>query len=750
LPAEHSIVAESQYEAWIRRNAYTTTLLYSAFIAVLLPAFHYVLQIVPGTPYDSLPLRLFCAAYALAVAAVLMLFPQSRKYAEYMQFAQVTATLFVIDILVVNSGDQYLYIASALLVTIAVQNAMFRTDALAFCMSAGFVFFIVYAAVRGILLEPYNVSTMAIFATGYVLAFIPASMHIASRQSDVRSRIQAQQATQDLEEAHAITHLGKWSQDVRTGRIQCSGELLRILDVPAQTPQAAIVQLYQRSIHPEDRVPVEEAWRRYDAVGEFTVDHRIVLTSGAIRWVQLSGKQEYDASGVLVRRLGILIDITARKEAEVSLERLARYDPLTGLPNRSTLQDELSEALDRHHSLQKCCAVLFLDLDRFKDINDTLGHSVGDLLLNEVAARIRSLLPAGTLVARWGGDEFIAVLHDVDGEEAVERTCQRVIAGLTTPFAVDTYEFAVMASIGAALYPRDGTDPEVLIRNADTAMYAAKEAPGRRYALFASQMHALAAMRHHIQNELQTAVQTSSLTLYYQPIVNAANTVVVGAEALVRWTDADGRVHPPADFISIAEDTGAIIPIGMWVVEQAARQVMRWNRAGIPLSVSVNISARQLEHPDFIESLSRVLRESGVEPSLLELEITESVLVPNAASVMRVLEQVRRMGVRIAVDDFGTGYSAFSYLKHLPLHTLKIDRTFVDGIEREVDRAIAESIIAIAHKLGLTVTAEGVETIFQRKILAELGCDHIQGFQVCRPVPIEAFEEFARLRLAAS
>jgi diguanylate cyclase (GGDEF)-like protein len=400
--------------------------------------------------------------------------------------------------------------------------------------------------------------------------------------------------------------------------------------------------------------------------------------------------------------------------------------------------------------MQKCCAVLFLDLDRFKDINDTLGHSVGDLLLKEVASRIRSLLPAGTLVSRWGGDEFVALLHELDGEEAVERTCQRVVQGLTTPFAVDSYEFAVMASIGAALYPRDGTDPEVLIRNADTAMYEAKESPGRRYAFFASHMHAVAAMRHHIQNELQSAVQTSSLSLYYQPIVDAEHAVVTGAEALLRWRDADGHVHAPADFISIAEDTGAIIPIGMWVVEQAAQQVMQWKRAGIPLSMSVNISPRQLQHPDFAESLSRVLRDSCVEPSLLEVEITESMLVPNAASIMRVLEHIKRMGVRIAVDDFGTGYSAFSYLKQLPLDTLKIDRTFVDGIEREVDRAIAESIIAIAHKLGLRVTAEGVETIFQRRILTDLGCDRLQGFQICRPVPIEAFEEFARVRLAAS
>jgi EAL domain-containing protein (putative c-di-GMP-specific phosphodiesterase class I) len=338
----------------------------------------------------------------------------------------------------------------------------------------------------------------------------------------------------------------------------------------------------------------------------------------------------------------------------------------------------------------------------------------------------------------------------VKGEGAVERACRRLVHGLSTPFAVDSYEFAVTASVGAALYPKDGTDPEVLIRNADTAMYAAKEDPGRRYAFFAPEMHAIAAMRHQVQNQLQTALATGSLSLYYQPIVDALTNTVRGAEALLRWTDGTGHVHSPADFISIAEDTGAIIPIGTWVVEQAARQALRWHQGGMPLSVSINISPRQLAHPEFVQMLAHVLHESKVDPSMLEIEITESGLLPNGSEVRRVLDSVRRMGLRIAVDDFGTGYSAFSYLKQLPLNSLKIDRTFVDGIERDVDRSIAESIIAIAHKLRLAVTAEGVETQFQRQVLSELGCDLLQGFEICRPLPIDRFEEFARMRVAAN
>lgn len=617
---------DPSYDAWLERNAYVTTLIYSAFIGVLLPVFHYVLQSQHVT--DSLPLRFVCTGCAAAVAAVLLFVPASRRYAQYLQFAQVIVTVAVIDILVVDSGDQYLYIASALLVIIGEQNAYFDTRLLAVTMSLGFVFMVAYCGVRGILWEPYNLTTLAIFFSGYALAFIPASIHIGSRESDIRSRLQALRATREL-------------------------------------------------------------------------------------------------------------------------ESLARFDPLTGLPNRSVLQEQLRETLDRMEKTGGRCAVLFLDLDRFKDINDTLGHSVGDLLLKEVAQRIRGLLPAGTLVTRWGGDEFVAVIGNVQGEAAVARMCRNVIEGLSQPFTVESYELAVTASAGVTLFPKDGADPEVLIRNADTAMYEAKAVRAERYALFAPEMHAIAARRHRVQNELQIAVASASLSLQYQPINGAASGLISGAEALLRWRDSDGRLHSPLDFIPIAEDTGAIVPIGMWVIEQAAKQAKRWEMRGWPLSIAVNISPRQLTHADFLQSLARIVAETGVEPGRFEIEITESGLVPNAASVMRVLEMIQAMGLRIAVDDFGTGYSAFSYLKQLPLNTLKIDRVFVEGIERDVDRSIVESIVAVAHKIELSVTAEGVETPLQRAILSDIGCDRLQGYGICPPLSADAFEEFAALSLSA-
>lgn len=735
---------DPRYAAWLERNAYTTALIYSALIVVLLPAFHYVLQSNAGVPPDSLNLRLLSAACSLVVAGTLFAFPATRRYAQALQFVQVFTALAVIDVLVVNSGDHYLYIASALLVIIGAQNAFYRSSSLAVTMVLGFAIMALYSVWRGVFWQPYNLTTLAIFAAGYVIAFIPASLRIRIQQRELRSRFQALEATRKLEEVHAITHLGNWSQDLQTGQAEWSTEMFRIFGLPTDTPRAALPELYARSIHPGDRAAVEHEFTRSHKMGTpFTIDHRICLHDGTVRWIQLRGKPEYDETGRAVRRLGTVMDISARKEAEANLERLAAYDSLTGLANRSTLREVLKEALQDAAQRNAICAVLFLDLDRFKDINDSLGHSIGDVLLQDVARRLALLLPQGALLARWGGDEFVAVLRDVS-EAEVERLCRQIVYGMASPFTVESSEFSVAASIGVALFPKHGSEAEVLIRNADTAMYSAKEQTERRYAFFAPDMHAVASRRHKVQNELQRALAGNNLVLHYQPIVDTATNRIVGAEALLRWIDASGELHMPGEFISIAEDTGAIVPIGHWVIEEAARQVMEWQLAGLPLTMSINISPRQLAQPDFVDTLAHVLRENSVNPSFLEIEITESGLVPNAGSMLAVLQAVKRMGVRIAVDDFGTGYSAFSYLKRLPLDTMKIDRAFVEGIERAVDRSIAEAIIAIAHKLQLSVTAEGIETPYQLAVFSELRCDRVQGYHICRPLAREAFEAFAQ------
>jgi diguanylate cyclase (GGDEF)-like protein/PAS domain S-box-containing protein len=346
-------------------------------------------------------------------------------------------------------------------------------------------------------------------------------MSIKAKQNAVRSRLHAQQATLELEEAHAVTHLGKWIFDPQSGAAECSSEVLRIFGLPEDTPNEQLAALYQRAIVLDDREAVQRALDvARDAHEDFTIDHRITLSDGSVRWVQLRGKHEYDEQGMAVRLIGMLMDITTRKEAEMSLEWLARYDSLTKLPNRSTLQAALKLALEHAERDGTRCAVLFLDLDRFKDINDTLGHSVGDALLKSVAARIQAQLTQA-LVARWGGDEFVAVLLDVPDVHAVDDVCRKLVQGFAAPFFVDSYEFSITSTIGVAMYPADGADPEVLIRNADTAMYTAKEQVVAPYAFFAPEMHVATSLRHRIQNQLKSAIDNNSLSLHYQPIVDS-------------------------------------------------------------------------------------------------------------------------------------------------------------------------------------------------------------------------------------
>jgi diguanylate cyclase (GGDEF)-like protein len=425
------------------------------------------------------------------------------------------------------------------------------------------------------------------------------------------------------------------------------------------------------------------------------------------------------------------------------LDRLAHYDSLTELPNRQTLMEHLGSSLRGNGGLQ--CAILFLDLDRFKDVNDTLGHSVGDVLLHALALRLRSLIPPQALLARWGGDEFVVALAAADGARTAENLSKKLIAAIAEPLFVDEYEFVVSASIGIAVSPEHGADGDTLIRNADAAMYRAKEPNGARYRFFEPQMHQSALLRQHIRNELRKAPENGTLELHYQPIVETTTTRIVGAEALLRWRQRDGRLLDPDQFIPIAEDSGLIVPIGLWVLRTVCAQLRRWQDAGALMSIAVNISAHQLAHPDFLADLAVVLRESGIDPSRLEIEITETTMMNYIDEILSRLHEIKTLGVNVTVDDFGTGYSSFGYLKRFPLDSLKLDRTFVTGIEHREDRAIVRSLITVAQALGMKVTAEGVESRMQFEILADSRCDHIQGFLTGRPMALAEFERFCAL-----
>jgi diguanylate cyclase (GGDEF)-like protein len=445
---------------------------------------------------------------------------------------------------------------------------------------------------------------------------------------------------------------------------------------------------------------------------------------------------------LLVRSMRYSIE---RKRYQVQLEHQANYDALTGLPNRNLLHDRLRQAVYAQRS-QRHIAVVFMDLDHFKLVNDSLGHSTGDRLLKGMAERLRAVLREGDTVGRVGGDEFVLILNDPANEEVVFRTMQRIAAKVAEPIVVDGNELYVTCSAGISLYPQDGRDVETLLRNADAAMYRAKEHGRSNFQFYTSEMNERVSDRLALENALRRALERREFLLHYQQKVDLRSGEIIGAEALVRWMHPEWGLVRPARFIPIAEETGVIVPLGEWVVHEAARQARAWIDAGLaPGVVSVNLSARQFRQEGLVRTVSRILEETGLEPAALEMELTESMVMHNVESAIATLQGLKSLGIRLSVDDFGTGYSSLSYLKDLPIDTLKIDRAFVrdigTGSEAE-DGVLAQAIISLGRALNLKVIAEGVETDAQVHFLKRHGCDQVQGFLYGEPV---APVEFARL-----
>ncbi len=434
--------------------------------------------------------------------------------------------------------------------------------------------------------------------------------------------------------------------------------------------------------------------------------------------------------------IGAMRDIAERKVAEARVAHLANHDNLTDLPNRNLLQDRARQALMQAGRKRQRVGVMFIDLDHFKTINDSLGHHVGDRLLQTVAARIRSCLREEDTVARQGGDEFIVVLPDIKRFEDIGIIAQKMLGALSEPYSIDGAELHSSASIGVSVYPDDGQDVEILMRNADTAMYYAKAIGRNNFQFFTPQMNQAAAERLNIENKLRHALGRNEFSLHYQPIVNLATGRVGAAEALLRWSP-DGIAIGPDRFIPVAEETGLIVPIGEWVIRSACQERRRWLDQGITAPrMVVNISARQFAQKNLVAIVGRILQETGVSPEHLGVEITESLLMERPEDTVRTLRTLSGMGMQISVDDFGTGYSSLSYLKRFPLDKIKIDRSFVRDIATDPDdAAIVTAIIAMAHSLDTTVVAEGVETEEQLNFLRERGCDELQGYYFSRPLP---------------
>jgi diguanylate cyclase (GGDEF)-like protein/PAS domain S-box-containing protein len=478
---------------------------------------------------------------------------------------------------------------------------------------------------------------------------------------------------------------------------------------------------------------------------------RVRRRDGEQRWLDYSaGVIEYGGRTAV---LGTAFDVTERKWAEEQIRTLAYHDTLTGLPNRLLFHDRLQVAVAQAHRSGQHLALLFLDLDRFKVINDSLGHGLGDRLLQEVAGRLRGSVREGDTVSRLGGDEFTMLLPGIGRAVDAAKVAEKVLDTLREPIRVEGHDLFVTASIGIAIYPEDGTVPEALVKNADTAMYRAKEQGRDNYQLYTAAMNATALERLALESALRRALSANELALHYQPLLEIASGRIHAVEALLRWHHPERGLIPPAEFIPLAEVTGLIVTMGPWILRSACAQVQAWREAGFAgLSLAVNLSARQFQQPDLAELVTRILEETGLPPRHLDLEVTESYAMQNPEQAIDTLRRLKALGVRLSIDDFGTGYSSLSYLRRFPIDTLKIDKSFVGDITRDADDAtIVTAVIAMAHALKLNVVAEGVETEDQLAFLAARRCDRLQGYLFSYPLPPEeARELLGRHRIVGS
>ncbi len=479
------------------------------------------------------------------------------------------------------------------------------------------------------------------------------------------------------------------------------------------------------------------------------LEFEIVGRKGTRRWLETHAAPMRDADGKIVSLLGISRDVTQRRLSEERIQYLANYDALTGLPNRNLLADHLQYAISLAKRGNGQLAVMFIDLDRFKEINDTLGHSVGDAFLVEVGTRLKTVLRESDTASRRGGDEFILVLPDTDAQAAAA-TAEKLLQAIALPYQLEQYALIVTASIGIAIYPDDGECPESLLRSADTAMYRAKAGGRNGYRFFTAEMQAEATRHMRLVNALHLALEHEQFHLQFQPQFSIGESQLIGVEALLRWEHPELGAISPVEFIPVAEECGLILPIGEWVIRTAVRQLKQWLDRGVPaMIIAVNLSAVQFRHRSLPDLVSSILADAQLPAGLLELELTESVAMHDPQGAIEVMDNLHARGVRMSIDDFGTGYSSLNYLKKFRVYKLKIDRSFIKDISTDgEDRAIVAAIISMSRSLGLKTIAEGVETVEQLAFLREQGCDEAQGYYFSKPLPVTQMDALLAARLA--
>lgn len=577
--------------------------------------------------------------------------------------------------------------------------------------------------------------------------------------------MELKRSQQRLLNAQQMANLGYWDWDMSSDHLHWSEQACQILGHSQESLQG--FEDYVNIVHEDDREQFKAELNAKVAQGEpWLLDHRIVTEDGSIRFIKSAGETVFSGSRhVATWSMGTMIDVTEQRRSEDTIRRMAFYDEVTGLHNRVAFLEELNLVLNLHKRLDNRLAVLFLDLDDFKRVNDSMGHFMGDRLLKSFADRLVQDLRACDLVAaegasglaRLGGDEFTLMLPGLVNKTDAAVVARRIQANLMRSFILEEegdstilnsganrHELFIGASIGIAVYPDDGLTADELLKNADTAMYAAKQAGKNTYRYYANRMNERALERLTMETRLRGALEHKELSLHYQPQIDLRSGLIVGVEALLRWRNPELGNVPPIEFIPLAEETGQIIEIGRWVLEEACTQLKQWHNSGLAgLRVAVNLSSLQFHRGNLEEAVAQVLIDTGLDAGCLELELTESVVMRDVERSIVTLHALKSMGVMLSIDDFGTGYSSLSYLQRFPIDTIKIDKSFVNGLGVDANNtAITRAIVAMAHSLGFTVIAEGIEESSQLEFLRRRNCDLAQGYFFSKPVPVKEFDQF--------
>jgi diguanylate cyclase (GGDEF)-like protein/PAS domain S-box-containing protein len=706
------------------------TLLATAMVLILAIS---AIEVVAGAQPAFLPGRLLVAAYIAAGFAGSFII-RATYLRPLIHSAYFVGTSWLILVLH-RIGFEFDH-ALTLLVVVAAVSSAFRRQRELYLYAAMVTLLVAGAA----LLSDEAVINLPLFVGQITLIFLLSGLTLGSRL-----RHEAELAAS--EERYALAahgaNDGLWDWDLRTNEVYYSPRWAMMMGLNGGELRPTPDAWFSR-VHPDDLLPLKAriAAHLNSEEPHFEFEYRVLQPNGSELWLLSRGIAVRDATGKPYRMAGSQTDLTDRKRAQEQLVHDAMHDSLTGLANRALFVDRLERVLThvrrrRSHNY----AVLFIDLDRFKVINDSLGHLIGDAVLKEVGGRLESCLRKGDTVARFGGDEFVVLLDDLADVNEATRIADRIQGELQAPITLAAHQIHTSACIGMTLSSTGYTSAEDVLRDADTALYRAKGAGRARCEVFDPSMHAEAVALLQLELDLRGALERREFVLHYQPIISLDTGAVTGFEALVRWQHPKHGLLRPDRFIQLAEDTGLIVPLGFWIVEEACRRVREWDALDLglqPLELSVNISAKQLLQPDLVERLDAILVETGVEPDRLNLEITESSLMVDAEATGTVLRRLKSRGMQIAIDDFGTGYSSLSYLHHFPVDTLKIDPSFVAQLKTDGNLAeLVHTITTLARNLGMTAVAEGVETNAQLDDIARLGCDFGQGYLFAQPMPAD-------------